>query len=244
MRDWPPRIHLGSLPEEERKIAQNIEELLWQLAYHANDFRAIVTLFDFCGDPGPERVANLPYAHLRLVAARAGAMSIYHFVKSIEAINKQIGRCPTLRVRIDHRKKRVANKLLNSRFPRFDAVRHAVAHAGELAKSPEKREVNSVEGPYNFAGIEFGKGSKIFFQNMLLDRIYANTFKGKVESYEISQATYNALVSVRVRYYDAFEAATFPIGWRTQPPAPSPRVRENQRCPPKESPQVKDDPGD
>jgi hypothetical protein len=71
------------------------------------------------------------------VAGRDGAMSIYHFAKSMEGMMAFLGQCPTVLDKVDRTKLRSARKMLRELFPDFEAVRHAVAHAGELMKDPD-----------------------------------------------------------------------------------------------------------
>jgi hypothetical protein len=188
---------------------QNMREQFFDLAHYANDFRAALTLFDFCHEqfhkPGNERCADLPYDHLRFVAARDGAMSIYHFGITIEAIRSQIGKCPTLFSKLDRAKLKALGKHLRAEFPYFEAVRHAAAHLAELTETAENREANAVTGPHTFAGVTIEFGAKVTFRNVLVDRQYANTTDGKIQAYEVSRHTYDALVAIRVECYSVFE---------------------------------------
>ena len=212
MRDFPPRINIQGLPDKEQIVVRNMTVLFLGLATYANEFRAALMLYQFCTAqiqiPKSGRAADLPFDQIQFVAGRDGAMSIYHFGKTIEAIGTQIARCPNLFAKLNRNKLRTVRRHLRAEFPYFEAVRHAVAHLAELGATPEKAEENSVAGPFVFAGITIAPGSNVTLRNTLYNNQYVNTFDGEIQAYEVSEKTYEALVSIRVECYEIFEPAS------------------------------------
>jgi hypothetical protein len=129
--DWPPHFNLNGLPEAERRIARNLLSSLPSLRGFENDFRIALELFDY---------SDRHQKGWHFIAARDGAMTIFHFAKVLENMMASIGQCPTILALVDRDKFKKVRKNLRELFPRFEAVRHSVAHAGELMKDPETAE--------------------------------------------------------------------------------------------------------
>jgi hypothetical protein len=208
LRDWPPTIHTEGLPENEREAAAHISIAAFQLAIFANQFRAALHLFDFTTDCEAQTLAfrnpQWRFEEWRLTAARDGAMAIYHFGKAMEAIMACLNECPTILALVRRDDLRKARKLLRKHFPRFESVRHAIAHAGELMERPGTYARHTVTGAsikmdgFVFHGANFG------FRDHLVGRKFMNTYEGQLQECEISQDTLDALSAIRVQFFTAF----------------------------------------
>jgi hypothetical protein len=214
VRDWPPKIHTEGLPEKEREAAAHIEAACLQLATFANQFRAALHLFDFVTSVECQMVVirnpQWRVEEWKFIAAREGAMSIYHFAKALEDIMACLNKSPTVLGLVRRPEIRKARKLLRKHFPKFETVRHAVAHAGELMREPGAYSRHVITGPVVIGDIYFG-GTFGLRDTFVSERKFVNTFEGAVQEYEISQATLHALTEIRMQFFAAFrdvEAAT------------------------------------
>jgi hypothetical protein len=104
-----------------------------------DEFRMSVALFELLergGGPPSVGVFGGEFMNYRMIAARDGALNIFHFGCSLEALKKQLARCPSLASRTNAVKLRNAIKQFGSYFPHADNVRNAVAHAGSFFLLP------------------------------------------------------------------------------------------------------------
>jgi hypothetical protein len=229
-----PRLFINELPPAEQKTARFIEIQLFQLDMYVSRFAAVLSLFDYSslqcdeaterrrvekqkimGKPGyfeaNERLLNERRAALRLygewrfIAARDGAMALYHFGKSIEALKRNLHECPTLERIVQRDDLRAATNLHRKHFPRFEAIRHAVGHEGQLTEDPAAFEENSFTGAYSLPGLTISEGApNTVLNGALSGRTYAVTIDRKILSYDVSSETLNNLNEVKEGFYIAF----------------------------------------
>ena len=201
------RIKTESLPEAEREHAAVIGSSLDDLDGYLNNFAAALSLFDSCdnasGEAGPHRGT---YISWMMIAARDGAMTIYHFGKTIDGIRQSLGLCPTLRGLVSRPSLKTAGKLFARHFPSFEKLRHGVAHAGEQSSTLRARRKHALRGDYAGSGFKIRESSGTLLGNNLQDRLFTTSHEGTVLTYEISQATLAKLIEVK----DAFRAAFAP----------------------------------
>src|SRR6516165_4698948 len=57
------------------------------------------------------------------MAARDGALAIYHFGQALAAISPWLHKCPTVSARLDHPAVRLARKAFRAALPSYDAIR-------------------------------------------------------------------------------------------------------------------------
>jgi hypothetical protein len=119
VHDWPI-IDVKSLPLIERKAAAHLQNVLFHFSYYYHEFRAAVELYDHSNIEGAR--ASLTDAESwaqdwMSLAARDGAMTIYHFGEALKALGTCFKDCPTLRKHIDHDALRSARKLMEKYFP-------------------------------------------------------------------------------------------------------------------------------
>jgi hypothetical protein len=87
------------------------------LGSYADEFHNALALFEYCCEyqPALQRDSSMEPVQIwrswLLVAARDGAMSIYHFGKCIDAIQSLFRLCPSMNDKVDHTKIRMAKKL-------------------------------------------------------------------------------------------------------------------------------------
>jgi hypothetical protein len=234
-----PRLYTSELPESEQTAAFFVEGQLLDFHSYVIRFGAVLSLFDYGarkyavatekhkvekqkikGTPGYHEAyrpirkeyhdALELYREWMRIAARDGAMVIYHFGKSIEALKRNLHQCPTLEQLVSRDDLRLATNLFREHFPRFETIRDAVGHQGELTEDPKSFAKNSFTGVYNAPGIQIGETARnsVISDTISGGRKYIVTNKGKILSYEVSRETLANLASVKDSFYDAFRKAT------------------------------------
>lgn len=209
-----PHLPIASYPPEQQRAAKTIQFAIYDLESYLENLLSAVTLFEFCHarrrriEAGEQ--LGLDYfleqlSQWRFIAARDGAMSIWHSWHSIEGVRRALPTCPALLAAVDTEKVRNACKLFRTSFPHFEAVRHAVAHTAELIKNEKSFALNSFSGSYLGAGITIEDGAKnVMLQNSLQGDEYTATFEGKIVTYRLNQDSVLKLAAVRNLFYEAF----------------------------------------
>lgn len=214
--DFPPSINVSGLPPDEQTEAWLVSSCLAGLDQHVSNFRAALTLFDFClansrvlhetmAEDEPSAIGAID--NWPLVAARDATITIYHFGTSLQAIRAALSACPTLGEWVDASVLREVSRQFRGRFPEFVALRHGVSHAAELTKDRPNFQRNAFSGDYSGPGIKITKAQNLMLQNCLLGRQFTTTFKGKIVSFDLSQDNLVFLEKTKAAYYDAFWVA-------------------------------------
>jgi hypothetical protein len=139
------------------------------------------------------------------LAARDGALQIYHMGIVMEKVQGQLHNVPSIRQLVDSSELRTAVKLFQRYFPNYRLIRHAVAHShSELAPSATAFRSQAPD-EINLSGLARGRG--ILITNALHGNKYVITKDKTIASYEISDATHAKLEAVRLRFISGFDAA-------------------------------------
>jgi hypothetical protein len=149
---------------------------------------------------------SLPLREWQFLAGRDGAITIFHFGKAMGQIRNVIFEsCPVLASRLDRKTFKSVVGSFDKAFPRWVAVRNAVAHHAELRIDPLVAEEHYVSGPLSVPGLlPVGHGVRQSFSNTLVGRRFIHTFEKGLCEYELSQDTLNSLHNIRARYYEIF----------------------------------------
>lgn len=184
------------------------QQHLMALVTRWKDFEAALALFEYSGvlmATQPQSPTARWARQWQFIAGREGALTIYHLGKIIENIGANFPRCPTVLNLIDRDALRTARRRMDELFPKFVALRHAVAHAAELMRDAETTKANAVTGPIEIApGFIIGEGMKVFISSGLINREFTCTIDGEAQSYEIGRSTLDGLTEVRIEIYTAF----------------------------------------
>jgi hypothetical protein len=214
------------MPPVEHDAALHIDRLLSLLLKYEERFLSALALFDCCeSEMGRQFSFAASRMHLdkkgggatsvpevettvewMTMAARDGALTIYHFGNTLEAIRRALPSCPTINSGVDHQILRSASKYFRKEFPRYEAIRHVVSHAADFTATQADREVHTHKGGPIKAGkgsIEYSKGMDRFFSDNLANRTYFVSYEGKAHSYEIDHETAGKLFLSRLRVYSA-----------------------------------------
>jgi hypothetical protein len=222
--DAPPPMfdHNKFQTEQQNAVAQS-NVLLAMLNYYVRCFEADVQLYEFSaeqntkarlsfeGDPSDKNAdATLELMDgWPVIAARDGALSIYHFRRTIDGIDETLARTPSLAGMVDAAARKSARKMFQAAFPDFTNVRDAVAHSGDKSRTKDKREEHAFRGEWQNSQMAFlhGDGTpiEVTLVDVLNNRQYSNTWEGRVISYEISLASLEKLAAIRGEVYRAFQ---------------------------------------
>lgn len=215
--EMAPCLDHDGLPDSEKNGAYLVEANLSNLDSHVRDMQTALRLFDFTS-ANQAGARQQPYENKQaqafleissgwqMVAARDGAMTIYHFATALAGIRETVSASPTLYGLVDMLKLKAANQLLHKRFPNFGDVRNAVAHVADKMKTPSKYDEHSFSGSMNNAAIKADNISGLTISNMLMDRKYANTWNGKLLEYEISGETVASLNEIKSEVWSIFRS--------------------------------------
>lgn len=166
-------------------------------------FRAAVELYDFCETDEGRRLGASGW---QFIAGRDGAMTLWHFAKSIETIRTaHLDRrlYPILVGLVDFSKTREAEREFKKLFPEFYDVRLAVAHAGEIAADME----HAVIGPSSKLGINIDAGASVWMSNCFVGRSFTVTFEKQILSYPLTRESLAALDRIKRIFFSAFVEA-------------------------------------
>jgi hypothetical protein len=206
--EYWPSINMELLPWEEQLIAWRLSAIgLRGLLIYCRGFQVALSLFDFASaniDPnGKEPERGLPFKEWLYLAGRDGALSIFHFGKAMGQIRNVIfASCPVLASHLDRQAFKSVVGSFDKTFPRWEAVRHAVAHHAELHIDPLIAREHS---------IQTGPGASRSFSNLLSGRRFSHTFEEGTCEYELSQDTLDRLHDIRLRYYGIFAPVAMPL---------------------------------
>jgi hypothetical protein len=130
---------------------------------------------------------------VRMMAARDGAMTIFHIGKALQAINANLKLCPTLAGQVDSKILRAACKKFSTAFPKNEALRTAVAHVAEFTQSPQQfQKITAKIGGLFLNNLEGG------------DEFTTTSFKGERVSYHINNKSAALLREVVQDLFSAF----------------------------------------
>lgn len=186
-------------PDEQEEV-RIVEDHLQRLVSYAEDFSAALSLFNFCKQFDVRLTGDWAF-----VAARDGAMTIYHIGKTIELTRAALKRTPALSAMVSTDTLSEAGKKYRQTFPTFEKVRHAVSHSSELFRDKKHHEKNSFSGSYDDGYIRVEDSASVVISNGLMGRNYTNTIDGKIVSYEISEATKHVVYDCVNTFMSAFK---------------------------------------
>lgn len=154
---------IDALPPDEQNPAIMLLFNLIQGHQYAQQFAAAVGLLDFV-DLEEKRLLNFNGPTIansrnlinlwRGMAARDGAMSIFHLGATLDAIGSMTKSAPSFTGKVDAAALRSARKRLRESFPGYDNLRHGVGHLAEMTSSLKKVAAHAVDGHLIFGGLE------------------------------------------------------------------------------------------
>lgn len=202
----PPMLYVAGLPEAEQEATFFVGIWLRDLHDYVDAFACALYIFDEYNErtiaaPKDSRPTDVPRGVV-FVAARDGALSIYHLDAAMTEITKSFKHCPILKQHVHHETLRAAKKRLKEICPGLTTshpkLRHAIAHAG----TENKKLIDATT-----SGVPLGL-PQIVQRGTLRCRHYTTTVLTRDGpqnlSYELSQATLDRLRDITNQYTGAF----------------------------------------
>ncbi len=210
--DSPPLLPIHALPENEREHASFVGQNLNDLSSLCGDLEAAIALFQLNqsgANPADQGIGRLKFRWL-FMAAREAASATYRFSEAIQALGKNLNKCPTLLGMVDPVAKRAAAKKFDEHFPGVAGVRHSGQHASRLYGTPEDKAKHAI-----------GRGISV---NNIHNNTVRTTFEKRVVELELTAGTLAKLSEVRNLYWAIFQPLDpirnrgFPIPRKGEPP--------------------------
>lgn len=201
------QIYWPGLEQPERDAALLLSQNLSTLETHVSQFKDALSLADYCDatraphranddfnspDWGRSLEINRQFIQWKMLAIRDGAITIYNFAECKQALSKLIGRCPSLKDKLDRDAFSEAGRIFEGAFPDYAHVRLDVAHSGKLFNAPEKRDQHTVPG------------TKTIIRGGVTDRTMQSSVNGKMASYSLTGDSLAALEAARDAIYRAY----------------------------------------
>jgi hypothetical protein len=195
-----------NVPEIERAGAIHLDGICGLLDSYVNNFRAALLLFNGTFNPKYENDTKL-FVAWKFLAARDGVITIYNFSECLLAIKESARKLPTINSKVDWSMMRKATREFRAKFPSFDALRHGVAHAAELASTQKSFNENAITTAYEGQGFKKGAGGTLFVTNHLTNNVYSTVHQGFMRSYPVTVETLSAIESIRDQIVAALKNA-------------------------------------
>lgn len=190
---------LKTVPREEidhvRLIGQNLSDLERYVA----SFADALSLHRFCESRGGQ------LRGWQRVAGRDASLTVFHFGKTMQGVGEAFKGCPTFRTLVDHTQLRGSRRMFEKTFPDYIAIRNAVAHAGELYATLEKREANMARS-VNSHGIEVDESSRLAIGDAFAGDSFLQNINGQMVALELSEASLQALATTAKQFISGFPA--------------------------------------
>ena len=202
---------LGRQPEGSKDEFTSLFFTLGAAKSYVAAFEAALDLFgstQASASATSDRAEARRYRAFAFIAARDGAMSLYHYSKVAEHCGTLGNKLAEQSVYFDRRTFKVAKLKFRQAFPHVVNIRNAVGHSAEITGEEHDRHVIKTE-------VEKGgfvkKGSgQLFIMNSLSGSEFINTYMGKLISYNINLESLTTLVECCRGLFAAFEQPKTP----------------------------------
>lgn len=225
---YAPRILGHNIPELERPQAQHVQAMLDRLWSFTNTFDATIKLMVHCRQNSDLLLVQKDQARQQqqydrsrqlmdsmkllsdwvTIAARDGTLTIYHFGKTLKAINFK--HAPTIALHVDHKLLRAARSTFDQRFPENIEARNAVGHAADRHATADKSGETTYKGGLDSPDLHVAPGAGVVITNALIGssmtatHIDPHTRQTSVVSADISADTLADLVMIQEQAFAAF----------------------------------------
>ncbi len=207
-----PFIDEARIPQDERHCVYNCRTNMFLMQSFWKDFHNALFLRKFARNhaamwkPSPVKTMEDMFISWEFIAARDGAMSIYHFFNAMDAVNTWAHKSKSIADNLDRDALKNAFKIKKQHFPRFEAMRHAVSHAGELQKNQKRIDDNFYSGSYD-GSIKIvadpGTGNGAIYNSLFGDN-YVSMINNEIIEYKINDETLDILSTIAKIYFGAF----------------------------------------
>ncbi len=202
-----PVLYYGNVPESQHHAHQLVGHALDNLNHYVDCFESALELHDH---GQAKHLATKGkrwriFRHWQFIAARDGALSIYHFHWTLQGLVSAVSDCKYLSDRLDLTAIRTARKQFESWFPNAIQLRHAVGHSAERTKNRRDHIEHGFTGICKIPGLNRGRVRDYVITDHLYRRTFCNTWKGKIECYKINGQNMERLALTRNAIFDVFD---------------------------------------
>lgn len=217
-----PQFPMNQLPPDQREASLHAHRLLNNLVTYERNLLAAVLLVDCCerewsylaslyASKVTKGVVTLgmdveTVSEWMSMAARDGAMSIYHFGNTLAAVWQVAKSVPVLATNIDFDTIRLANREFREAFPRYEAIRHTVSHAADFQRSGKEYRKHARSGPLTTKNVS--ATADISLSGSLLQRTFVVDYEGASYAYEITHETAAKVRRARLQVYSSLGLAS------------------------------------
>jgi hypothetical protein len=212
-----PQIDRSRIPDDQMPAFLHITRLLAELGLYERRVLLAVYLYEYSRTSGWELRSDFAKMERTLwttggwqqMAARDGALTIYHFGRTIEGLRESFRHCRALSEYVDHNRIRQSYKDFKSAFPHFIEIRAAVAHIADFSGTAQKMFFHSVKGLFRTAWFSSSDPAGItWLPGNMNGSTFAITLEGKAYTYDLSFANAERLRDIKLHIFSAFDAAT------------------------------------
>lgn len=146
------------------------------------------------------------FKYFQDVAVRDAGMGIWHIGKILVLIAEELNKCPVLSTHIDKNRRKLEWNLFDkSRFPRWEGIRHAIAHKAEFYLTSNAIASHSIIGPMQHGHLRADHPSSRVCFHGCEGRVFGASYNrgdgAVVVSFELTEASLNKLIAT----YDGYE---------------------------------------
>jgi hypothetical protein len=212
-----PQIDRGRIPADQMAAFLHVSQLLAELGLYERRFLLAVYLYEYSQTAGWELRDDWEKMEWSLwttggwqqIAARDGALTIYHFGRAIEGLRESFRPCPALSDQVDHLKIKHAYKVFKSAFPDFIEIRAAVAHVADFSGTTQKKFFHSVKGLFKTKWFSSTNPDGLtWLAGNMNGNTFAVTLEGKAYTYDLSLQNAERIRGIKLQIFSAFDAAT------------------------------------
>lgn len=202
-----PALYYGSLPASQDHAHQLVGHALDIMNHYVDCFESALELHDY----GQEKYLTTKgrksqiFRHWQFIAARDGALSVYHFYWALSGLVTALNQCAYLSDRLDLKQIREVRKQFDAWFPNAKEVRDAVGHAADKTKDSQEHKRHGFTGVCKIPGLNAGRVTNYVITDHLYRRSFCNTWKGKIECYKINGQNMERLALTRNAIFDLFD---------------------------------------
>jgi hypothetical protein len=225
MRYAPHLFVPVGLPEAEQQVIYHLRDNLSSLGRFVESLRSAVALFDVTPRISQQQnddAAKTLVQEWSFIAARDGAMMIYHFGKVWQVIPALVKQSPLVDRHVNPAELKAVGRAFETSFPTWAAVRKGVAHMGDFSKDAGNVAAHATDDPINVPGMS-GQAAGLYVSNSIFNQTYTATVDGKVVTYEVTSETVSRLEAIRDMVWNIFDTVAETI--RAEARAADPKKR-------------------
>lgn len=190
--------------------ANDLRNNLRMLNRYVNNFTSTLSLFRFCETKLSDKIQSLDHRDQQIlvnwqrIAARDGAMSIYHFFESMGAAKACLNKCKTAVVKTNKERFKEAKTIFKKAFPISRDLRDSVAHPHEFSFSQENLRKHGFTGTQKKGSFAIEGSTDCVISDALDGCRYITTHKNKIIDYNLDANSYAALRHTEIVFISAF----------------------------------------